>query len=196
MSEAAKTEGKKKGKMPIIMVVVIMLMGGGFFGMKMKGGGAKEKPKIELGEKMVEMEEMLVNLSDVSTFLRFRIAFHFKKGFDESKFKDVNAAIEDAVLGVLKAKSPNDVSSMSKVPGLKREIATRVNAVLAEVLPDPHAKESEDAKGDGKKAEGHDDEAAEKKTEKTAKPGKPQHPEWDSDTGPVLKVYFKAFAIQ
>lgn len=188
MSEKAAPEGKKKGKLPVIIVLVVVLMGGGFFGMKMKGGGAKEKPKIELGEKMVEMEEMLVNLSDVTTFLRFKIAFHFKKGFDESKFKDITPAVEDAVLSVLKAKSPSDVSSISKMPGLKRELAARVNAVLDKVLPDPHAKEKEAEKEEGD-GEGE-------KAEKTAKSGKPKHPDWDSDTGPVLKVYFKAFAVQ
>lgn len=194
MSEKAAAEGKKKGKMPVIIVLVVVLMGGGFFGMKMKGGGAKEKPKVELGEKMVEMDEMLVNLSDVTTFLRFKIAFHFKKGFDESKFKDITPAVEDAVIRVLKSKSPNEVSSISKMPGLKREIAANVNGVLDEVLPDPNAKK-EAEKEEGHEGEGEKGEKTEK-AEKPAKSGKPKHPDWDSDTGPVLKVYFKAFAVQ
>lgn len=190
MSEKAEAEAKKKGsKMPVIVVLVVVLMGGGFFGMKMKASGAAEKPKIELGEKMVEIEEMLVNLSDVSTFLRTRIAFQFAKGFDETKVKEVMPAIEDAVLGVLKAKSPRDIGTATAIPKLKRELANEVNLVLAMVMKDPHAKEP------AKEPEGTD---AAPKTKKApaVKASKPLHPEWDSDTGPVLKVYFRSFAVQ
>ncbi len=185
MSEAAPTEEKKKkkGKGPVLIVVISILFAGGFFGMKMKGGGEKVKPAVELG-KTVDMDEMLVNLSNVETYLRTTIALHLRKDFEETKLKDSMAAVQDAVLSVLKAKSPNDLRSASALPKLKVEIAERVNEVLKSVTPAEHG-------------EAEPTESAEKPDPK-AKPEKKkrEHPDWESDEGPVLKVYFKAFAIQ
>ena len=188
MSEA-KAEGKKKGKMPVIIAVVAVLFGGGFFMMKSKGG-AKKEPEIKLG-KIVEMDEKLVNLTDQATFLRTTIAFHMKEGFDEAKMKDVMPAVEDSVVTTLKALGPNDVRSAKNLVRLKRDLAAKINEVLHTVVKDPHA---EDAKTDEKKDS--KDKKDKKKHEAPEPPSEPEHPEWDSDEGPVLKVYFKAFAIQ
>ena len=51
----------------------------------------------------------------------------------------------------------------------------------AEPAKDPHAKDSEKATGKAKEKE---------------KPKGPAHPDWDSQTGPVLKLYFTSFATQ
>jgi flagellar basal body-associated protein FliL len=187
MSEA-KAEGKKKGKMPVIIAVVAVLFGGGFFMMKGKGGEKKE-PEIKLG-KIVEMDEKLVNLTDQATFLRTTIALHLKEGFDETKLKDVMPAVEDSVVTTLKSLGPNDVKSNKSLARLKRVLAQNANEVLSQVVVDPkHEKEGKDKEkkegakkeGDSKAKEGHEE---------------PEHPDWDSDHGPILKVYFKAFAIQ
>lgn len=188
MSDNAAAEGKKKGKLPVMIALVAVLFGGGFFGMKMKGGGKHEKPKVELG-KIVEMEEKLVNLTDGDTYLRTTIAFHLKKGFEELKLKDIMPAIEDTVNGVLKAKSRNDLLSLNDIAKLKVELATKVNETIISVSPpEPGEKDEEDKdkdKGDEKDGK-----------EGKSKPVKREHQDWDSDTGPVLKVYFKAFAVQ
>lgn len=188
MSEAAPTEEKKKkGKGPVLIVVISILFAGGFFGMKMKGGGQKAKPAVELG-KTVDMDEMLVNLSNVETYLRTTIALHLRKDFEEVKLKDSMAAVQDAVLFVLKSKSPNDLRSANALPKLKVEIADRVNEVLKSVAPAEHG--GEDAAETVESAEKPDPKA------KPAAKKKREHPDWESDEGPVLKVYFKAFAIQ
>jgi flagellar basal body-associated protein FliL len=209
MSEAAEAApAKKKGKLPVIIALVVLLFGGGFFGMKMKGGDKKkEVPKIELGEgdsAVIEMEEKLYNLADKQTFLRVTLALHLKKGFDASHLtKDVSAAVDDAVLGVLSTKLPQDFFGIANQTKLKRELAWAVNAQLRH-----HDKELMEAE----KAE---KEAAEKAAKKKKKKGEEEHaeeeghhneafdpafepedPTWDSDEGPVLKVYFKALAIQ
>lgn len=188
MSEAAPTEEKKKkGKGPVLIVIITILFAGGFFGMKMKGGGEKTKPAVELG-KTVDMDEMLVNLSNIETYLRTTIALHLRKDFEETKLKDSMAAVQDAVLSVLKSKSPNDLRAANALPKLKVEIAERVNEVLASVAPAEHgAAEPAESVGSAEKSDPKGKPAVKKKRE---------HPDWESDEGPVLKVYFKAFAIQ
>lgn len=183
MSEAPKEEGKKKGKLPILIIVAVVLFGGGFFGMKLKGGEKKE-PELKLG-KIVEFEEKLFNLSDMQTYLRTTLAFHLKDGYEEAKFAEKVAAVEDTVNLVIRSKSPAQVQTVAGIQNLKKELASSINKVLHEL--------------DG----GHDE--GEKDSKKDAKPDKKDaksdgHEEhdngWDSQTGPVLKVYFKAFAVQ
>lgn len=184
MSDAPKEEGKKKkGKLPVLIVVVAVLFGGGFFGMKMKGGDKKE-PEIKLG-KIVEFDEKLFNLSDMQTYLRTTVALHLKDGYDEAKFKEVLPAVEDTMNLVIRAKSPAQVQTVSGIQKLKKELAERINAVLAN-LESGSAGHKEDKK-DGAKGKG--DDSAESKKEV------PDN-DWDSQSGPVLKVYFKAFAVQ
>ncbi len=174
-------EGKKKGKLPVIAIVAIMLFAGGFFGMKMKGGGAKKEPEIKLG-KIVELDEKLVNLTNETTFLRTTIGLHLKEGFEETKFKEVATAVDDAVVLTLKSKSARELESVNGLTKLKRELAAKINAALESAEP------PKDAKDEKKKKK--------KSKEEEESPEDLEHPDWDSQTGPVLKVYFKAFAIQ
>lgn len=197
--EAKEGDGKAKkkgGKLPIILAVVLVLGGGGFFMMK-KPGGKKEAPKIEMGTgdaSLIELEEKLFNLADKATYLRCTLAFQLKKGFDGSHVtKDVQAGIEDAVFDVMTSKRPDEFfGGVAKMKAVRREIAAAVNKVLAahdhsaEHAEEGHEKKDEKGK---KKAEGESHGDAKEPTE-------PEHPDWDSDTGPVLKVYVKALALQ
>lgn len=183
MSEAPKEAGKKKGKLPVLIIVAVVLFGGGFFGMKMKGGEKKE-PELKLG-KIVEFEEKLFNLSDMQTYLRTTLAFHLKEGYEEPKFAEKLAAVEDTVNLVIRSKSPAQVQTVAGIQSLKKELAANINKVLIE-LDGAHGDTEKDAKSDSK---------SEKKGAKSD--GHEQHDNgWDSQTGPVLRVYFKAFAVQ
>jgi hypothetical protein len=64
MSEEVKEapQGKKKGKLPVIIALVALIGGGGFFGMKMKSGGPK-KVEIKAGAPEPLDKEFLVNLT-------------------------------------------------------------------------------------------------------------------------------------
>ena len=186
MAEAPKEGGKKKGKMPMIIGLVLMLVAGGFFGMKLGGGGKKAEPKIELGE-VVPLGEFLVNLSDGRTFLKTDVSVQISKTghLDESKGggehgakAEAPAAVRDAVVAVLSSKSLDQVSSPEGKLALKKAIAKAINAVA------PHEAEGGDKadKKHKKKAEDEEEEVVD--------------PTWDSQTGPVLKVYFTTFATQ
>lgn len=186
MAEAPKEGGKKKGKMPMMIALVVMLVAGGFFGMKMGSGGKKVEPKTELGE-VVSLGEFLVNLSDGRTFLKTDISVHVAKNghLDESKGGgehgakvEAPAAVRDAVVAVLSSQSLDSVNSPEGKLALKKAIAKAINAVA------PHEKE-EGEKSEKKHKKKGDDEEEEI-----------IDPSWDSQTGPVLKVYFTTFATQ
>ncbi|MEQ1936057.1 MAG: flagellar basal body-associated FliL family protein [Fimbriimonadaceae bacterium] len=159
----------------------------------MKGVGKKVKPEIKLahGEKaIVEIEEKLYNLADRETYLRCTLALHPKEGYEATKIGANLQAIEDAILRTVSDKLPDEVLGSKNIQKLKVELTTVINTLLNEA--------EEPAEGE----KPHSDESVESKDAKEAKHDKPKqpeeikHPEWDSQTGPILKVYFRAFAIQ
>ncbi len=175
---------KKKGKLPMLLALVAVLGGGGFFAMKMKGGGAK--PKVALGEILPLEQEFLSNLKDPETYVRAKIALHLEKGFDKAKLADKLPAIEDAIYMILSQKSLSQVRSYDGKMALKAEIAASVNVIAKADAAHPEGKSaSMDAKKEEKAS------AAEEKGGAAR-----AHPDWDSDTGPILKVYFQSFATQ
>jgi flagellar FliL protein len=177
MSEEGKEPTKKKGgKMPIIIALVLILAGGGFFMMKSKGGGKKEKPAIELGE-VQTMPEFLVNLKDGQTYLRTEVALQTQKGFEKEAFDKVTPAVRDAIVLKLSSKSLGEISTVDGKNKLKKEIAKVVNDAIG-----PPESDSSDDDGDKKK--------------KKKKSDDDEHDDWDSQTGPVLKVFFTNFATQ
>ena len=198
MSEAAKEEApKKKGKMPMMIALVVMLGAGGFFGMKMGGKKEKEEPKIELGE-IVPLGEFLVNLGDGHTFLKTDIAVHVAKdqhleeakgGGHEGK-AEPPAPVRDAVIAVLSSQDFATITTPEGKAALKKAIAKAINAAV------PHHDEKEEKDGKDKKkgkkskshdeGEGHGEGKEEEIVDET----------WDSQHGPVLKVYFTSFATQ
>lgn len=180
MSEEAAP--KKKGKMPVIIVILAVLGGGGFFMMKGKGGEKKE-PEIKLGE-IVPLDEFLVNLAGGTSYLRTEIALHLS---DQAKKADVDKqvpAVRDAIVVVLTSSRLDQIGTEPGKRRLKRRLAAAINDRLNALKPDEEKEEKD-----------KDEEKDEKKGEKK-EPAEPEHPDWDSDEGPVLKVYFSSFATQ
>lgn len=182
MSEAAEGK-KKKSKLPIIIMLMVVLGGGGFFATKGKGGDAE--PEVKLG-KIEPLGEFLVNLSDGRTYLRTEIAVHVAEGKSvgsggKGASGDFTVA-RDAVITVLKSKSLKQVNHPEGMAALRREIALAINRAI----PDEEAE-----KKDKKKKKSDDDEPL-----ADVAPEDREHPDWDSETGPALKVYFTNFATQ
>jgi flagellar FliL protein len=170
MAEEAKEKGKKGGsKLPVIAVCVLMLVMGGFFGLKMKGGGAKEKTDLKLGE-IEPVKEFLVNLQTTGApvYLRTELGLQFPEAdYKKEEMFDKNLqVIQDAIIKVLSGKTVKDISTVEGKDHLKKEIAEKVNAALNDVLKKPFPKSTT------------------------------HHDTWDNDSGPVLKVYFTSFAFQ
>ncbi len=175
MAEEVEEVVKKKGgnKLVIIVVAILMLITGGFFGLKMKGG-APAKPPLELGgpDNIIEIHEFLVNSSganDGGKFLRTDISVQTTKDFKKEDMDKYDAPVEDAINEVLSKYSVEELKQPNFITKLRHEIANASNAALA-------------------RAQGKDPEKPE--------PGPPKHPEWDSQTGPILKIYFTSFAFQ
>jgi flagellar FliL protein len=186
MSEEAAAEKpakKKGGKLPIIIALVLVLGGGGFFMTKGKSG-KKEKPAVKLGE-IQTMPEFLVNLKDGEHYLRTEVALQTKEGLEKEKFDKMLPTVRDAILGVLTSKSLEDVRTLEGKDKMKKEIAKAVN----EAIEDPEEKDDSSDKDKGDKSDGES-----KKKKKEIKID--IHTDWDSQTGPVLKVFFTSFATQ
>lgn len=169
---------KKKGKLPILVALVAILGGGGFFVMKGKGGKPQE-PELKLGAIEAIDPEFLVNLSNGSTYLRTQVALQFTDTFKKEDLTANMAAVQDAIAGILSSKSPSSVRTLEGKRKLKIHIASQVNKILKP--GEDHSKEEESGKSG-------------KKSEKESKPN--ERDDWDSQTGPCLKVYFTGFVTQ
>lgn len=185
MSEAKKEEApaKKKSKLPLIIALVAIVGGGGFF-MKSKGG-KKEVPPVELGVIEPMPEEFIVNLGTSSNYLRAGVSLHLAK---TAKKEDVAAnldAIKDAIGTILSSKPPSAVRTLEGKRKIKAEIAKSVNAILSAAAKAEEHKEDDKKKKKKKKKEEEEEEEVEI-----------EHPDWDSQEGPVLKIYFTSFATQ
>lgn len=187
MSEEVKAADespkKRKGKLPILIALVVIFAGGGFFGMKMRGGSAA-KPEIKLGA-IEPLQEFLVNLAGTSSYIKVEIALHLREGFKKEELDKNLPAVRDAVVMRLSSRSLKDVNSFAGKERLKRELALDINSVLESLSAKPeHQSEEKDAKKD-KNPE-----------EKKEAASKPKNPDWVSEEGPVLKIYFTSFATQ
>lgn len=178
--EQPEPEAKpKKGKLKLIIILSVVLAGGGFFAMKMKGGKAA-KPELKLGKIAKIEEEFLVPLMGQGNYLRTNISFHLDKKADAKEIEEQMDAIRDAINMKLKSKYLKELEALDDIRALKKELAEEVNRVLESGKSEPT-------------------EAAERPKDEKApetKDSKPKHPDWDSQTGPVLKVYFTTFATQ
>lgn len=203
----AKKGKKKGGKLPIILVVAVVLMGGGYFMMgKGKGEEKPEKPPVELGAIEDLGGEFLVNLGDKRTFLKCKISVHVaKEGHVSDPAADdggghgggdhTYAMARSAVIELLSSKTIEDITAPDGIKFLKREMAAAINHAVhheeeeestEEDSKSKKKKKEEDSHGD----DGHGDGHAEIDHEWLDELG------WDSEEGPVLKVYFTDFAYQ
>lgn len=178
MSDSPK---KKGGKLPIIVAVVLVLAGGGYFATKGGGKAAEEEeePAIKLGH-IAPVGEFLVNMADGRTYLRTNISLHFDEKFDTHAMEETQAAIQDAIVTKLSSKSLEDVRTLEGKKALKWQLAAAINAAMAD-------------------AHGHDKKSKKKgsKEDAHAATDAPTNEEgWDSDEGPVLKIYFTSFVTQ
>lgn len=186
MSEAKKTEEaapKKKSKLPMIIALVAILGGGGFF-MKSKGA-KKEVPAIELGVIEPMPEEFLVNLGTSQNYLRAGVSLHMAKTFKKEELDHNLDAVKDAIGSLLASKPPSAVRTLSGKRKLKIEIARAVNEIL-----EAASHEEPDPKDKGKEKKDKKKKDAEEEKDSI------EHEDWDSQEGPVLKVYFTSFATQ
>jgi flagellar FliL protein len=188
-AKAEKEEGKKKGgKLPIIIVAVLVLAGGGFFMMKPKGDG--KKPAVQLGHDTVDMGEILVNLKGGGSYARLNVGLQFDSTFDTHAVDSSKAMIRDSIIMVLSGKTMAEVATPEGKEALKVEIAAAINHKFHAL----HAKDDKkDKDKDGKEAkEDHGSDEGHGSGEKKER----EHPDWHSDEGPVLIVYFSDFVTQ
>ena len=191
-SEVKAEEKKKGGKLPLIIIVVVVLAGGGFFGMKMKNGGKAKKPEVKLSKaKPVDLKEFLVNLKDHSVYCRAEISLGLADGVDSKGLEDQTPVIRDAVNTVLQSESLAEVSTIDGIGTLKRKLAAAINKSLDEVDGKTDPASSQDSPNTTGGSTGSTQISKLKKASGVFK-----HPDWDSDTGPVLKIYFDSFATQ
>jgi len=205
MSEKAKEtkeapEGKKKkGKLPIIIILALVLGGGGFFGMKMRGGGApKKEPPIELGAIVEIKDEFLSNMSERESYVRAKISLQFAKDFKAEHLEAEMAAIQDVINMKFQGTSAQSVRTLDGLRRFKQELAANINKLLKE-SEDKEGKKAETAEKSAPK-EGEVPVKGEVKVEKNkslpVKEEAPFHDDWDSQTGPVLKILFVSFTTQ
>lgn len=210
MSDAPAAEGGKKkgGKMPIVLVLAAVLGAGGYFGMQSRAPKEeKSEPEPELGAIVPLDPEFIVNLREREFFLRASIAIQLDKhaktklgaGGDASKGGPAPEmiALRDAVQERLASLSVQDLRRQDFYERLRRLLAYDANKVL---------KQFDKEEDSGKKRRRRDDEEDEEKEKKhdkplsmatvTVDPSKFDYPEFDSEEGPVLKVYITGFATQ
>lgn len=204
MTPEAKEGGKKKkGKLPIILALLLVLGGGGFF--MMKGKGAPKKVEIKAGEVAPLDKEFLVNLAGTpSSFLRAELAFELREGYKKESLDAEMPAVRDCINEILRSRTLDEVSA-SASDSLRKEIATKVNAILIEhMTPEEKKQQAEvekSVKGDEDKAKASAAKAAEgkpkpKTTDQQEKPSEETPEKWVSKIGPVLDVYFTSFTTQ
>lgn len=199
MSEAAEKEPKKKkGKLPIIIVAVLVLGGGGY--MKMKGGGKPVVPPIELGApaSIVEIkDEFLVNLSGGNNYMKAKISLLPKKDAKKEEIEHLMPILVDTIYTRLRKTSLSVLNGPDGVALLKRQLAQDLNYQIEQF----EHKEAPPAEPPKKKKGKHVEEEPEveaKPAEITKLPpdSELEHPDWDSDEGPILKVLFTSIATQ
>lgn len=199
--EGAEGGKKKGGKLPIILALVLVLGGGGFFMMKGKGKEKKKEPEIKLAHAELEMkDEFTINLADGLTYARFKVAFLPKEGFEAAKFDAHAGEVADAVITVIKTTKKEETLTEAHLTAMKMRIAAKVNKIFHEEKPEEE--EEEDSKDKKKKKKGDDEESdSHGKAKKSSHDEEPEEEEeipegWHAAKGPILKVFFKAFATQ
>ncbi|MFN3962885.1 MAG: flagellar basal body-associated protein FliL [Fimbriimonadaceae bacterium] len=208
MSDAPAAEGGKKkgGKMPMIIGLVVVIAAGGYFGLAKGKSGDKEKPKKEapkLGG-VTELGEFTVNVKSGATFMRAKVAVHFDPTIDAGHADAYIPPLQDVVIDVLSDQNADEVLTLEGKQILRRRLAYEFNHRMH--LLHPHEGEEEEEKEEKEEKEG------EEKSEKGDKHAddhggghgkghapwleEAEWPEFDSDKGPVLKVYITDLALQ
>jgi|YelNatPaOPRAMG01_1025707.scaffolds.fasta_scaffold02153_1 flagellar FliL protein len=131
-------EGKKKGKLPILLIAALIFVGGGgFFGWThFKGGGSKasEKPPPPSPPPILAMKPFVVNLQDtgeIPRYLKVEFDLELKPGSDLKEIEARMSELRDAIIILLASKRSDELGSIEGKDRLKDEILARVNSRLA-----------------------------------------------------------------
>lgn len=177
---------KRGGKLPILLALMALLAGGGYFGLRTVSGAKAESAEVKLGE-IVPLNEFLVNLRGNGTYARAEIAVQLRSDYKKDAFSKNMEAVRDKIVLLLSSKSLAEVETLEGKLRLKGEIAEALNKLLLD--SDPEA-----AKLAAKPAD-QPSKASEK--EKGSEPSELRgRADWQSTTGPVLKVFLTSFATQ
>lgn len=184
MSEEKDAPVKKKGKLPVIIALVAVLGGGGFFVMKGKSK-PKEAPKApELGEIIDIKDDFLTNVQGTSAnYIRAGVSLWLKKDVKGEEVSKQLGAIQSVITMRLRNTPMADFKSLEGIRKLQKEIASEVNEVLEAAPGEGHPELKPEG---GEKPSGK----AEVKVSYTV----PDN--WDSATGPVLRVLFRQLVTQ
>ncbi|MBS1705029.1 MAG: flagellar basal body-associated FliL family protein [Armatimonadetes bacterium] len=198
--KAPAEEGKKKkgGKLPLIIGLVVLLAGGGFF-MKSRGG-KKEVPAIKLAkmESMIDLkEEFLVNLAGGEHYLKAKIQLLPSDKAKKEELEHAAPAIMDVIYSRLRKTTLKQVNSPKGFQLLKRQLAIDINWAVESLEPKDEHKDEKKKDEKGKKEEHAKDESAgPEELTQLPDPTELQHPDWDNEEGPILKIFFTSFATQ
>lgn len=202
MSDDAAEKPKKKSKLPVILIAVLVVAGGGYF---MTSGKKKEvkKPAVMLGEVKMDLGEFTAQLTDAHTYLKLQVVVqmdstHKPAGEGHGGGKGgADPVLRNAVQMVLAETSPTDISTAEGIATLKEKIAWKLNheMELQEKAEKIAKGEEVEEKKDSKKKKKKDEEKPVHEVEKFVKVpmDEREHPEWQSDEGPVLMVFFPSF---
>lgn len=172
---AAAPPKKGSSKIAIIGICVMMLITGGYLGLKLRSGGAAkvQAPKLKLGADIVQVHEFLVNLQDPGTpvYLRTEISVQLAKDAKKEDLDKYSAPIQAAITAVLRSYSTTEIRKPGTMAKLGRQVAKAANDAMVT-------------------ASSGEDHPVKEEGDNT------HHDEFDSDTGPILKVYFTSFAFQ
>ncbi len=200
--KAVEAPKKKKGKLPIILVAVLVLGGGGYF---MKSQGAKKEVKKEPEIKLEAPESLgpvfLIRMSDGRTFLSLDVSIQKEKEAgaaakkEEGGSKTGDPILRDAVNMVLLDTNPKDMGNLEGIANLKERLAWSINKVLVsqKASTEPAKEEKETSKKKKKKKK---DEPEAPDTFAHVPKEDRDHPDWDSDEGPVHLIYFSNLTTQ
>jgi flagellar basal body-associated protein FliL len=192
------------GKFFVVVALVGVLVAGGWFVFRpqnnLPGPGQQRLGAAE------ELGVFRVNLAGSESVLTAGVVVHvaqetsvLEKAFD-APFGRPMASVRDAALGVLASKTREDLASDEGRKELKREMARAMNFAAWNLREgadsrEPIRPETRFVKGDLIDADAKPAES--EKSEDEAEVSEQPDPQlWDSQTGPVLKVYFTDFVIE
>lgn len=213
--EKEKKEKKKGGKLPIIIALVVVLGAGGYFATSKKKGPEKPVKEVPKLGTVMDLGEFTVNIGgSASSYLRAKISVHLDSkaaaggGDGHGGGGGADPSLQDVVVQILSEQSAEDILSSEGKNLLRRRLAYELNHRMHQVHPaeEKDKKEEEESKEKDKEKSKDDEEGHDKESSKDEEHGdghggtpwldKPEYPDFDSDEGPVLKVYLTDLAVQ
>lgn len=158
---------ERLSKVPIVLIVVSMIMAGGFFGLKARADVISKRPVA-----LAQGENAIIELDE----------------------KLVNLADKRTFMRATIALHLRDGFDPNLITGEMAALDDTVIRILGDKLPDEVVGSKKLQSLKRELAKGINTILAPKQKGRVAATS--EHTDWDSDSGPVLKVYFRALAIQ